>query len=83
MPLKTEQHEELNNPRTPYSRFYELRAEYVGDRVALQQIDMYDPASPYMHHWRRYRDAMLNRDTANEAAELAWLREHYPDVTPG
>lgn len=58
----------------------EMRLKYAGDGVAFQQIDQYDPESPFRPHISAYRDALRNGDGQAEKRETAWLRKRYPHV---
>lgn len=78
--LSGKHHGELNGLHGPSPRYDELRQLYVGDAVAQQQIDVYDPASAYHSHLRWYAAAIKARDTETEEREFAWFQEHYPDI---
>jgi len=74
-------HRELNSWLCPSYRYDELREVYATDRVAQQQIDVYDPDTAYHTHIRRFRDAVRDGNADVEAKEHKWLKQYYPDVT--
>lgn len=80
MGLRRAHHAELNKVNSTTVRFAELRRDYAGDATALQQIDVYDPASPYQPKIRTLTKAIKADDKAQEAELLAWFKEFYPDV---
>lgn len=85
MGLKPEDHGKLNSIVSGLVEerrrvFADARTRYKDDGVALQQIDVYDPDSPYRPHILAFRDALETGDKETQEREKAWLREHYPDI---
>jgi hypothetical protein len=80
MGLTRQHHAELNRINSTPARFAELRREYAGDATALQQIDVYDPASPYQPKIRALTKAIKSDDKTRAAELLAWFKEFYPNV---
>lgn len=60
-----------------------LRRIYKDDPAALQQIDMFDPDSPFSTHVCAYRAAQREDRRRDAEQELKWLRVHYPHKTIG
>lgn len=79
MGLSRKHHGELNKSGVSRARFAELRQLYVDDPAALQQIDVYDPRSPYQPLFRKYRNALKSGDAGAEQA-LRELEDYYPDI---
>ncbi len=60
--------------------YAEKRSLYAGDKVALQQIDVYDGDTLYHTQLRKFTDALKSGDTKTEAELQAWFDENYPDI---
>ena len=71
MELRPEHHGELNHGHVRRLRFEELRVQYKDDKIALQQIDVYDGATPYHNHFRALRDALVRSDKDTISREEA------------
>ena len=82
--LSPEDHGLLNNSMLPKEErrkiFAAKREEYAHDKVALQQIDVYDGESPYHPKFREYRDALRSGNQSKITELEAWLKANYPDV---
>ena len=86
--LKPTHHGDLNRPSVVYPggkeardrRIATLRAEYAGDKVAQQQIDVYDGDTEYHNKLREFVTALKTGNSAKEAELYAWFKEHYPDI---
>lgn len=71
---------ELNRMGVPSGRYIEFREFYKDDKVALQQIDAFDPSTVYHVHMKKYIGALKSGDAKVEAEEDAWFDKHYPDL---
>ena len=80
MALSKKHHGELNRCDTTRARYTELRRQYANDHVALQQIDVYDPQSPYRPLLLEFRDALKLGDTKRMEKARQQLKTRYPDV---
>lgn len=86
--LKPAHHGDLNRPSMTYpggkeardQRIAALRAEYSGDRVAQQQIDVYADDTEYHVKLDEFKKALMSGNTAKEAELEAWFKEYYPDI---
>ncbi len=80
MGLSGNHHGELNNVNVDFNRYDELRRQYAGDKVALQQIDVYDPRTQYHDKLSEFVEA-LKAGNEKSAQKLAgWLNKNYPDI---
>jgi len=77
--LSRSHHGELNRG-VSQERFSQLRREYLGDSVALQQIDVYDSSSRYTARFREYRDALKKGDKRKQSRLEKWFKHNYPDI---
>ncbi len=55
-----------------------LREVHCDDRLALEQIDIYDSQSPYCKHFEIYVRALKSSDNEGIEREKAWFEKHYP-----
>ena len=86
--LKPTHHEDLNTPSDTYPggkeardrRIATLRAEYAGDKVAQQQINVYANDTQFHNKFRELLTALATSNSAKEAELDAWFEKHYPDV---
>ena len=78
--LSIEHHRRLNSWRCDPCLYDEMRGWYAGDVVALQQIDVYDPKSPYLEKLVEHRKALHEGDEEKVAELEQWFDEHYPDI---
>ncbi len=62
------------------SKLAKFRAEYVGNPIALQQIDVFDGNSIYNARLREHADALKSGDTQMQDELETWFKEHYPDI---
>lgn len=76
--LSPEHHGELNKLNVVPERYDALRAQYSSDPRALQQIDVYDPATEYHDKMSLFVQALKSGDTATEAELQAWFDTFYP-----
>lgn len=86
--LKPKHHGELNKTALVYpggekaynQRVEQLRSEYAGDKVALQQIDVYDGRTEYHDKLQEFIQAIKSKDSKKEAELQAWFDKNYPDI---
>ena len=82
MGISPEHHKQLNQMFGASREFYDnFRRIYKEDKVAQQQIDVYDPNSPYFKHALAHRDAVVAGDLEGIAHEESFFRQHYPDIS--
>ena len=87
--LSPEHHGDLNRATEVYpggkdaraKRLTQLREQYAGDRVALQQLDVYsDEDNAYHQALRKYKAAILSGNITLQSKLEEWLKENYPDI---
>lgn len=84
--LKPKDHGFLNGIHCRFSKeeqrgiLAKKRAEYAGDPVALQQIDVYDGDTEYHVKLREFIGALKSGDIKREQELQRWFDEHYPNI---
>ena len=58
-----------------------LREVHCDDKLALEQIDIYDSQSPYCRHLELYVFAIKSSDKELIERERAWIDMHYPPTS--
>ncbi len=68
-----------NLPLERRAETYEFfREVHCDDKLALEQIDIYDSQSPYCKHFEFYVQAIKSNDKKIIKRERAWFDKHYP-----
>lgn len=71
----------VNVPEEEKRKIYaQKRAEYAGDPVAQQQIDVYDGDTEYHDKLSEFVDAVQSGDSKKEGILSSWFKKHYPDI---
>lgn len=76
--LSPEHHGLLNNQKTNEGDFISMRDLYADDPLALEQIDVYAPKTPWKQIYREYADALVGDDINSLRKVLEEFRSVYP-----